>query len=74
MGLIGENVALLCSGLAAVTQVRKIVYAGSTLRSNPALCTILSQITLALGREPLLLQRGEFAGALGALLLAAQRN
>jgi len=74
MGLIGENVALLCSGLAAVTQVRKIVYAGSTLRSNPALCAILSQLTLALGREPLLLQRGEFAGALGALLLAAQRN
>ena len=73
-GLIGENVALLCGGLAAATQVRKVVYAGSTLRSNPALCAILSQVTLALGREPLLLQEGEFAGALGALLLAAQRH
>jgi len=72
MGLIGENVALLCGGLAAVSQVRKIVYAGSTLRSNPALCEILSRVTLALGREPVLLQGGEFAGALGALLLAAQ--
>jgi len=73
MGLIGENVALLCGGLAAATQVRKIVYAGSTLRNNPALCEILSEITRALGREPVLLQGGEFAGALGALLLAAQR-
>jgi type II pantothenate kinase len=72
MGLIGENVALLCGGLAAATQVRRIVYAGSTLRRNPTLCAILSQITLALGREPVLLQGGEFAGALGALLLAAQ--
>ncbi|HBZ72339.1 MAG TPA: hypothetical protein DEP35_22440 [Deltaproteobacteria bacterium] len=74
MGLIGENVALLCGGLAAATQVRRIVYAGSTLRSNPALCGILSEITRALGREPVLLQGGEFAGALGALLLAAQRQ
>jgi type II pantothenate kinase len=74
MGLIGENVALLCGGLAAATQVRKVVYAGSTLRSNPTLCAILSQVTLALGREPVLLRAGEFAGALGALLLAAQRH
>ncbi|HKE13046.1 MAG TPA: hypothetical protein VKE73_15880 [Myxococcota bacterium] len=74
MGLIGENVALLCGGLAAATQVHKVVYAGSTLRSNPTLCAILSQVTLALGREPVLLRGGEFAGALGALLLAAQRH
>ena len=74
MGLIGENVALLCGGLAAATQVRKVVYAGSTLRDNPTLCAILSQVTLALGREPVLLRAGEFAGALGALLLAAQRH
>ena len=74
MGAIGENVALLCGGLAAVTQVRKIVYAGSTLRANPVLCDILCQVTQALGREPVLLHGGEFAGALGALLLAAQRH
>jgi type II pantothenate kinase len=74
MGLVGENVALLCGGIAAVVQVRRIVYAGSTLRSNPELCQILSQVTLALGREPVLLQGGEFAGALGALLLAAERH
>jgi type II pantothenate kinase len=72
MGLIGENVALVCGLLAAASQVRKIVYAGSTLRGNPTLCGILSQVTLALGREPLLLPGGEFAGAFGALLLAAE--
>jgi type II pantothenate kinase len=74
VGLIGENVALLCGGLAAATQVRKVVYAGSTLRDNPTLCAILSHVTQALGREPVLLRGGEFAGALGALLLAAQRH
>jgi len=73
MGLVAENVALICSGLAAATQVRKIVFGGSTLRSNGALASVLVDITRLLGRDPLLLQGGEFAGSLGALLLAADR-
>jgi type II pantothenate kinase len=73
MGLVAENVALICSGLAAATQVRKIVFGGSTLRSNSALASILLEITRLLGREPLLMTDGEFAGSLGALLLAADR-
>jgi type II pantothenate kinase len=71
MGLSGENVALICCGLAAAAQVQKIVFAGSTLRDNPALWTVLAGSAAALGREPVLLHEGEFAGALGALELAA---
>ncbi len=72
MGLVGENVALVCAGLAAAHQVRRIVYAGSTLRGNPTLVQILETVTRALGREPHFLRDGEFAGSLGALLLADQ--
>jgi type II pantothenate kinase len=72
MGLVGENVALVCGGLASSFQVSRIVFGGSTLRANPALAEILRAITRALGREPIFLPRGEFAGALGALELATQ--
>jgi type II pantothenate kinase len=71
MGLVGENVALVCGGLAAAAQVNRVVFGGSTLRGNPALVEVLDTITRALGRTPVFLREGEFAGALGALLLAA---
>jgi type II pantothenate kinase len=71
MGLVGENVALICGGLAAAAQVPRVVYAGSTLRDNVALRAILAQVTAAMGREPVFPPNGEFAGALGALELAS---
>ena len=70
MGLVGENVALICTGLAAAHGVRRIVYGGSTLRGNSALRLVLSLITAAFGREALFLEDGEFAGAIGALELS----
>jgi type II pantothenate kinase len=70
-GMIAENVALLCASLAGAAQVTRIVFGGSTLRSNPALSGMLAHFLRAYGREPVFLPRGEFAGALGALLLAA---
>jgi type II pantothenate kinase len=70
MGLVGENVALICAGLAAAHGVRRVVYGGSTLRGNTALRDVLALITGAFGREPILLDGGEFAGALGALELS----
>jgi type II pantothenate kinase len=73
MGLVGENIALICGGLATATQVTRIVFGGSTLRANPALVDVLREITRAIGREPIFLTHGEHAGALGALLLAATR-
>ncbi len=72
MGLVGENVALICNALAAACGVRQIVYAGSTLRENPALVDILLGLTLVLGHQPTLLADGEFAGALGALELSLE--
>jgi type II pantothenate kinase len=74
MGLVGENVALICGGLGAARQVRRVVFAGSTLRDNPSLRRVLSEITSALGGQPVFLEGGEFAGALGALRLAAERG
>jgi type II pantothenate kinase len=71
VGLVGENVALVCAGLAAAANVTRIVFGGSTLRENPTLVETLGVITRALGREPVFLRQGEFAGALGALLLAS---
>ena len=71
MGLVGENVALICAGLAAPHGLRHIVFGGSTLRDNPALRDVLQNITGAFGRDPVFLELGEYAGAVGALELAA---
>jgi type II pantothenate kinase len=70
MGLVGENVALICNALAAVNEVERIVYVGGTLRANRPLADILHGLTRVLGREPLMPRDGEFGGALGALELA----
>ncbi len=69
--LVGENVALICAGLAAPHVLRHVVFGGSTLRDNPELRRVLTEITSAFGREPVFLERGEYAGAVGALELAA---
>jgi type II pantothenate kinase len=71
MGLVGENVALICGGLAAAAGVSRIAYGGTTLRNNPAITEILSALAPAHGCEATILPDGEFTGALGALELAA---
>jgi type II pantothenate kinase len=73
MGLVGENVALICAGLGAAHQVDRVVFGGSTLRNNRTLREVLQLITAALGHEAVFLPDGEFAGALGALRLACNR-
>jgi type II pantothenate kinase len=71
MGLVGENVALICGGLAAAAGVAHIVYGGTTLRNNPAITDILRALAPAHACEATILRNGEFTGALGALELAA---
>jgi type II pantothenate kinase len=71
MGLVGENVALICGGLAAAAGVARIVYGGTTLRNNPAITDILHALAPAHSCEATILPDGEFTGALGALELAA---
>ncbi len=68
--LVGENVALLCNALAGQLGVHRIVFGGSALRGNPPLVALLVAYTAAFGREPVVLNNGEYAGAIGALLLA----
>jgi type II pantothenate kinase len=68
--LVGENVALICAGLAAPHALRHVVFGGSTLRENAPLRRVLAEITGALGREAVFLSSGEYAGAIGALELA----
>ncbi len=69
MGLVAENVALLCVALAAAQQTKRVVYGGSPLRGNDPLRDILIGTTKVFGREGIRLDNGEFAGALGALAL-----
>jgi type II pantothenate kinase len=71
MGVVGENIALICAGLAARADVALIAFGGSTLRSNPALTAILGGACAALGRTPHFLADGQYAGAVGALALSA---
>jgi type II pantothenate kinase len=67
VGLVGENVALVCGWMAAALGVDLIVYGGSTLRGNAALEEILVGVGAMLGREVVILPNGEYTGAIGAL-------
>jgi len=70
-GLVGENIALICGGLALGAEVGHIVYGGATLRDNPAVTEILRALAPVHGCEATILRDGEFTGALGALEIAA---
>jgi type II pantothenate kinase len=73
MGLVGENVGLICAGLAARHEVERIVFGGSTLRENSALTEIVGGACRVLGRRPHFPAEGQYAGALGALALGSIR-
>ena len=69
-GLVGENVGLICNGLALAARVERIVFGGTSLRNNPVLTDILAGLGAAFGRKVVFLSDGEFTGAVGALELA----
>ena len=71
MGLVAENVALICGGLAAAAGVAHIVYGGATIRGNDSVSDILRAVAPLHGCRAIVLSRGEFTGARGALELAA---
>jgi len=66
MGLVGENVALLCGGFARHSSIEGVVYCGSTLSENPPLRRIVAEITTLFGHRPCFLAGGAFCGAVGA--------
>jgi type II pantothenate kinase len=72
MGLVGESIALICAGLRNSMSVKDVVFGGSTLRENTPLTDILAQILGFTGARTTFLDNGEYAGALGALLLVEQ--
>jgi type II pantothenate kinase len=72
MGLIAENISLVCTAQSAATQVQRIAFGGSTLRRNPAMAQMLGNFLRGHGRDPVFLPNGEFAGALGALRIASE--
>jgi len=70
MGLLGENIALICGELARARDVDAIVYCGSTLSGNPVLSQTLDLVSRTLGRTALFPAAGAFGGAIGAASLA----
>ena len=74
LGLLGENIGMLCAALATQHRVAHVVFGGGTLRDNTRLCDLLRAICLAEGHQPLLLQDGEFVGAVGALVHAREHT
>jgi type II pantothenate kinase len=71
MGLVGENVALICSALARQLGAAAVLYCGSTVADNPALQAIMTQVTHMSGADPHFLPEGAYCGAVGAAALAA---
>jgi len=70
MGLLGENLALICGELARSRDIADIVFCGSTLSDNPVLVQNLDLVSRTYGREPHFLRDGAFCGAVGATALA----
>jgi type II pantothenate kinase len=66
IGLVGENVGLICGHLSVLHDAAYILYCGSTLSENPALRRILSDVAERMGRRAMFLSRGAFCGAVGA--------
>jgi type II pantothenate kinase len=70
MGLIGENIGLICGELTRAHAATLIVYCGSTFAENSALEAILEQVSGYYGCQAHFLERGAFCGAVGAAALA----
>jgi len=70
VGLVAENIGILARSVAAASKARRIVYGGSTLSGDAPLRPILA--ACAFGCEAIFLERGEYAGALGALELVSR--
>lgn len=70
IGMVAENIGLICGGLAHSVGATRIVYGGTTLRDNPPLVDVLRVVAAVRGQEAVFLDAPEYAGAFGALILA----
>ena len=64
--LIGETIILLAGSVAQVKGTKHIVFVGSTLTANDSLKQVFTQFKTMLDYEPIFLEKGAFAGAIGA--------
>lgn len=71
MGLVGENVGIICAVAARAFDLDPILYCGSTLTDNPSLRETLELVSFGLGRRPVFLEGGAYCGAVGAAALTA---
>lgn len=74
LALLGENIGMLCSSLAAQHGVEHVVFGGGALHENAQLGDLLCAICRLAGQHPLLLRDGEYAGAVGALVHARRQS
>lgn len=66
--LIGEVIVSLAGTVAASKTINHIVFVGSTLRGNQPLRDVLSSFQEMFSYKPIFLEKGAYAGAIGALL------
>ncbi|CEG26972.1 type II pantothenate kinase [Bacillus sp. B-jedd] len=68
VNMLAETLVLLSSQAALAEKVETVVFAGSTLTGNKPFKEALSAYTSMFGLKPIILENGEYCGALGALL------
>ncbi|WP_163971893.1 type II pantothenate kinase [Oceanobacillus halotolerans] len=66
--LIGESLLTLATQVAVSHNMKSLVFIGSTLNGNTPLKTVLESFQEMLPYDPIFLDKGSHAGAIGALL------
>lgn len=66
--LIGETILSLAGQVASAKNTKQIVFIGSTLQGNKPLQKVITSFQEMLPYEPVFLEKGAYAGAIGALL------
>lgn len=66
-GLLGENLGLICGGLARLHGASQVLYCGGTLHDNTALAGILIGTTQFAGAPAQILPEGTYCAAVGSL-------
>ena len=67
--MMGETLLTFAIQVAQMKQTGNIVFAGGTLNGNQPLMDVLTMFTNLLPYKPVFLEKGAFAGAMGAYLL-----
>lgn len=72
VGLIAENIGLICAHIAKLHGATAILFCGSTFVRNPALHAEVDGLTEMMGSRAFFLEEGGFCGAVGASLLGSE--